>query len=133
MSENRILKEDLVTRFTEGLKLFHFTKATIERDLYGIRALFSFMEKEGFTAYTQDIGEKYVQHLKQDESISIYCKRRNLCSIHLLDTILENKPYSRRPVKNVLYPFPGDIGNMAKIFIQHLRTEERLSIHTIAQ
>lgn len=133
MSENRIFKKDLVTRFKEVLKLFQFTKATIERDLYGIRALYSFMEKENFMTYTQDVGEKYVQHLKQDESISFYCKKRNLCSIHLLDTILENKPYSRRPLKNSLYPFPGDIGNIAKRFIQYLCKEERLSIHTIAQ
>lgn len=133
MSKNGILKEDLVTRFKDGSKSFQFKKETVERNLYGIRALFSFMEKEELSTYTQDVGQKYVLHLNQDETISNYCKKRNLCSVHLLNTILENKPYSKRLIKNMFYPFPGDIGNVAKLFIQHLCTDERLSAHTVAQ
>lgn len=133
MTENGILKEELITRFKNGLNLYQLNEARIEREMYGLRTLLFFMEKENFTTYTQDVKEKYVQHLKQDESTSNYSKNRRLCFIHLLETILNNKPYSRRTTKNVTYTFPGDIGSIAKLFIRQLRIDERLSVHTITQ
>lgn len=131
MSYISISKDDLRNRFREGLLAFQFSKATIERHLYGIRSLLSFMEKEQLIDYSHYVGEKYSNFILLDTRISDYCKQRNLRSIHLLNVILEGKPYSKRCVNPVSYSYPGEIGELAKQFLEYLRTNERLAETTM--
>lgn len=127
-----IPKDALTNRFREGLLSFKFSKATIERNLYGIRSLLSFMEKEKLIDYDGYVGELYSNFLLLDTTISDNCKKRNLRSIHLLNIILEGKPFSARRTNPVSYSYPGEIGDLAKQFLEYLQSNERLAETTMA-
>lgn len=81
--------------------------------------------------YNHDVGEQYDEFLLLDTRTSSYCKKRNFHSIHLLNLILEDKPYSIRRKNPVSYTYPGEIGDLAKEFLEYLQTNERLTETTM--
>ena len=129
MKELTIRKNDLIQTCRDGFKSFQLKDETVTHLICGIRNLYSFMEEHSINVYTKDVGELFRTY-EHEQSLTKYCRARNLRSLFLLNLLVDNKPYKVKP-SYTEYPMYGDIGEAATAFIQYLDITVRVAAGTL--
>jgi integrase/recombinase len=85
--------------------------------------LLPYLQKEGITSYTSDIGEKYLESILS--SLPLHPKRVLTRSIHILSVYLETGEIPKRIVHLVEHPLLGEIGEIAVLFLEKQISKRR--------
>lgn len=80
--------------------------------------LLPYLEEKGIINYTSDIGEEYLSSILP--TLSLHPKRVFTRSVHILSAYLETGLIPKRIVHLVEHPLPGEIGQVATVFLQNL-------------
>lgn len=82
-----------------------------------------YMESRGITGYNPVIGADYLASATKDSAPST--KRARTRNIHILDEYLATGNVRRRIVHLVDHPLPGEIGEIAQSYLDHLKDIRR--------
>ena len=126
MKKKQIKADELYHLFKVGLQGFHLTPVTIEQHMRSIRQLIEYMEDSGITIYTSDVGKLFLEQYMAGSDIGHLAKLRLNRAIGLLSMIANGEPYKLRS-RAVTHEFPGEVGRMAREFINHLRQNFKIS------
>jgi site-specific recombinase XerD len=89
-----------------------------------------FMDEKGISEYNSEIGDEYLRINSTGQSRTrVQEKYRN---IHILNEYLESGTIRKRIVSLVVHPLPGEIGEVAQLFLRSLK-ELRRSDRTIKE
>jgi site-specific recombinase XerD len=116
--------DELINQCEKHLRKLGYSQACIELHLrkwqQGIKP---YMDENGLSEYNRDTGEQYLRIATHSQAQStIRCKTRN---IHILTEYLECETISKRIVPLVSYPLPGEIGDIANLFLQEMQSSRR--------
>jgi integrase len=89
-----------------------------------------YMKTEKTSDYSSEIGERYLSIATQ--SVAPSTARSSIRSIHILSDYLKKGTIAKRILHLMEYPLPGQIGDMARLFLQSLRVLRRSEL-TIAE
>ena len=125
--EKKLIKADeLYHLFKVGLQGFQLTLVTVEQHTRSIRHLIEYMEDSGITIYTSDVGKIFLKQYMAGSNIGHLPKLRLNRAIALLNMIANGEPYKLKS-RAVMHEFPGELGIMAREFINHLRQISKIS------
>jgi integrase len=85
--------------------------------------LLPYLAEKGITAYSSDIGEKYLESVLP--SLPLFPKRVLTRSIHVLSAYLDTGAIPKRIVHLVEHPLLGEIGEAASVFLESLINRRR--------
>lgn len=85
--------------------------------------IIKFMQEKGLTDYSVSIGEECLIHAKKNSAPST--KRGRTRSIHILSEYLETGTIRKRIVSLVEHPLPGEVGIVAKEYLETMRILRR--------
>ncbi len=126
MRKNQIKTDELYQLFKVGLQGFQLSPVTVEQHTRNIRHLIEFMEDNSIAMYTSDVGKLFLQHFIEGSDIEHLPKLRLNRAIALLNMIANDEPYMLKS-RAVVHEFPGDVGKMARKYINHLRQSLKIS------
>jgi site-specific recombinase XerD len=126
MKKKQIKADELYHLFKVGLQGFQLTSVTVEQHTRSIRHLIEYMEDTGITIYTSDVGELFLKQYMAGSDIGHLPKLRLNRAIVLLNMIANGDPYKLKS-RAVMHEFPGEVGRMAREFINHLRQSSKIS------
>lgn len=107
----------------------NFSSSTQRGYLRHFRNLQLYMEDINQMNYTQQIGYDFLMDSRHRHHSSSY--QSELQSfISLLDDIVCDIPYRRCRITACVFQFPGEIGSLAKEFVERISTEQRFSSAT---
>lgn len=122
----------LMRECTEHLQCLGYSETCIiQHQKKWIEYLLPYLEEKSMVNYTSDIGEEYLDFILP--TLSLQPKRVLTRSVHILSAYLETGVIPKRIVHLVEHPLPGEIGQAAVVFLQHLvemrRKEVTVSKH----
>ncbi len=126
MRKNQIKTDELYQLYKVGLQGFQLSPVTVEQHTRNIRHLIEFMEDNSIAMYTSDVGKLFLQHFIEGSDIEHLPKLRLNRAIALLNMIANDEPYMLKS-RAVVHEFPGDVGKMARKYINHLRQSLKIS------
>ena len=96
--------------------------------------LISYMENEGYTEYTPEVCESYLQALKEDVDKCASRKRRDGTLARMACLVVEGKPYNAIRSRRVSHDIPEtEFGRIAKAYVQKLFDDGQLRKATVNQ
>jgi len=126
MKKKQIKTDELYHLLKVGLQGFQLTSVTVEQHTRSIRHLIEYMEDMGITIYTSDVGELFLKQYMAGSDIGHLPKLRLNRAIVLLNMITNGESYKLKS-RAVMHEFPGEVGRMAREFINHLRQSSKIS------
>lgn len=87
------------------------------------RGIFSFMEKYGYSDYSPDLGQAYLNANTRSKAPS--SKRAMRRSIAMLDEFLETGTVRKRIVRLVEFPLDGEIGEWSERYLESMKSMRR--------
>ena len=126
MSLQQIKTEDIRVFFKSTFERAGYAPSRIRRFCKTAERLHEYMVANKAELYTQVIGNQFVQmeqHLGEIGADTVQTDRRAIEVLHL---ILAGEPIFLRS-KRVVKLYPGEIGDMAKMFLKHCETVVRLA------
>jgi site-specific recombinase XerD len=114
----------LIQECVEHLRSLEYSDACIGEHRRKWRdGILPYMKENGIPTYSSDIGEQYL--LDATKRVAPSTARGRARNIHILSDYLENGLIARRIVHLVEYPLSGEIGEVAQVFLQTLKSSRR--------
>ena len=121
----------LIRECVEHLEALGYSKANINEHRRKWRdGIQPYLKANQVSDYSSDIGEQFL--LIATQGVAPSTARGRSRSIRILSSYLKNGTISKRIVHLMEYPLPGQIGDMALLFLQSLRVLRRNEL-TIAE
>lgn len=129
MVHEQISRDELVQFYRAGLVMYEMSESVIERYVFGIRHLHSYMESENIDRYDLEVGIKFRKWTEEATQFSLHVKRRDIRSINLLDRLMLGEPYEHMR-STARHELPGEMGSVIRTFIGNMQDTKHISKST---
>lgn len=114
----------LMQECTEHLQHLGYSDVCIaQHQKKWVEYLLPYLQKEGITFYTPDIGEKYL--ISVLPNLPLHAKRVLTRSVHILSVYMETGRIPKRIVHLVEHPLLGEVGEIASLFLKEQISKRR--------
>lgn len=126
--KNQISREKIYQFVIDSLKPYDLSGDTISRYLSSVRHLISFMEQRHESIYRPELGDFFISTSNLDKGIGFRHYQRDRRMVSMLNAAMSSTLdlfYPKKP-KQVPFSYPGDIGTLAKTYLNSQAFKEKM-------